>query len=265
MKKTIEQAIADSKNPRAMDYLSQGFNFVFSKPGPFIGCGVIILCCVILANLVPFFGFVNSLLLQPVLILVMYILADKVNYQEQPVIGDAFASLKGKVLKVLLINLLLLILVFIPMVLFGYGYYRALGLENLMLAASGNSNALDPSMLDLSVVNLLLILGGLIMAMIVGLLYVLSVLMFWFKKLTVLQSLAASRKLVGKHFGSFFLLMVMILLINVGGALMLLLGLLFTLPASYCAIYIAFDDLVGARDLEENDEEAIMSHFISEQ
>lgn len=54
-----------------------------------------------------------------------------------------------------------------------------------------------------------------------------------------------SRKLITKKWWNIFGLLLLLMLINIAGALAFLVGLLFTIPLTYCAIYAAFDEIVG--------------------
>jgi hypothetical protein len=111
-----------------------------------------------------------------------------------------------------------------------------------------------------SVPGILMVLVGFLIVMYLGLSYTFVFLMAHFKNLSPWQSLEASRKLVSKHFGHFIMFILFTILVNLAGALLLGIGLLITIPASYAAIYVAFDDLVGARP--ENDQENILDHLI---
>ncbi len=53
-----------------------------------------------------------------------------------------------------------------------------------------------------------------------------------------------SRKLITKKWWSIFGLMLLLALINIAGALVLFVGLLFTIPLTYCIMYAAFEDIV---------------------
>ena len=61
------------------------------------------------------------------------------------------------------------------------------------------------------------------------------------------ESLSLSVKLVWKRFLYFILFFIVIFFINVGGMLLLLVGLLYTVPLSVCATYIAYEMIVGTR------------------
>ncbi len=54
-----------------------------------------------------------------------------------------------------------------------------------------------------------------------------------------------SRKLITRKWWNFFGLAVLCLLINFVGALVFLVGLLFTVPLTSCIMYAAFEDIVG--------------------
>jgi hypothetical protein len=62
------------------------------------------------------------------------------------------------------------------------------------------------------------------------------------------EAMETSRKLIGREWFSFFGLCIVLLMINVLGVLAFGIGVLFTIPVTGCALYAAFDDLVGAKD-----------------
>ncbi|MFO7878407.1 MAG: hypothetical protein ACQES0_03845 [Bacteroidota bacterium] len=87
----------------------------------------------------------------------------------------------------------------------------------------------------------LLIIPGIYLAVA----YTFTVPFIVFLKYDFWDAMEASRKLITKNFWPFLGFLVIILLINFVGALILGIGLLFTLPATYCMIYAAFEDIVG--------------------
>jgi len=72
-----------------------------------------------------------------------------------------------------------------------------------------------------------------------------------FAKMEFWDGMEISRKLITKNWWSIFGLMILVFLINLLGTLILLVGLLFTIPITYCAIYAAFDEIVGAGSGEQ--------------
>jgi uncharacterized membrane protein len=59
------------------------------------------------------------------------------------------------------------------------------------------------------------------------------------------EAMETSRKVITRRWFSFFAFLIVLLLINIAGALLLGIGLLFTGPLTTCAIAAAFDDIVG--------------------
>lgn len=66
-----------------------------------------------------------------------------------------------------------------------------------------------------------------------------------FGKIEFWDGMEFSRKLVTKKWWNIFGFVLLLMLINMAGALAFLVGLLFTIPITYCAIYVAFEDIVG--------------------
>lgn len=65
------------------------------------------------------------------------------------------------------------------------------------------------------------------------------------KKLSFWSALEASRKLITRKWFSFLGLFVVIFLMNLAGLLLFGIGLLVTIPLTYCIIVAAFEDIVG--------------------
>jgi hypothetical protein len=54
-----------------------------------------------------------------------------------------------------------------------------------------------------------------------------------------------SRRLITKKWWNIFGFLLLLLLINMAGAIVFFVGLLFTVPITFCALYAAFEDIVG--------------------
>ncbi len=66
-----------------------------------------------------------------------------------------------------------------------------------------------------------------------------------FGKMEFWDSMEFSRNMVTKKWWDIFGFVLLLVLINIVGALAFVVGLLFTIPITYCAIYAAFEDIVG--------------------
>ena len=62
------------------------------------------------------------------------------------------------------------------------------------------------------------------------------------------EAMDTSRKLVHREWFSILGLILILGIINFLGVLAFGVGILFTMPVTYCAMYAAFDDIVGVRD-----------------
>ena len=66
-----------------------------------------------------------------------------------------------------------------------------------------------------------------------------------FGKMEFWDGMEFSRKLITRKWWNIFGFVLLLMLINLAGALVFFVGLLFTIPLTYCAIYAAFEDIVG--------------------
>lgn len=75
--------------------------------------------------------------------------------------------------------------------------------------------------------------------------WMLTPLFIVFGKTEFWDGMELSRKLITKKWWNFLGLAILLLLINLAGTLVFFIGLLFTVPITYCALYAAFEDIVG--------------------
>lgn len=101
----------------------------------------------------------------------------------------------------------------------------------------------------LNYVMLIILLLGLVLLLIPGIYlsiaYGLALPIILDNNLNFWAAMESSRKIVTKHWSEFFLFSLLLGLINLGGALLLGLGLLVTIPLSSCAIVAAYEDIVS--------------------
>ena len=88
---------------------------------------------------------------------------------------------------------------------------------------------------------LLLILPGIYFAVS----YVFSHLFMWFYDKDPYEATRLSRKTVSGNFGQVLLLFLILAGINLLGVMALGVGILLTMPFSFCVVYAAFDDIIG--------------------
>jgi uncharacterized membrane protein len=98
--------------------------------------------------------------------------------------------------------------------------------------------------------TLLLILPGIYLAVA----YIFATLFVTFHKMDFWPAMEASRRVISKKWFSMFGFVLVLGLINLGGAIVLGIGMLVTIPITLCAIYVAFEEIVGT-GTEETEEE----------
>ncbi|MBE9518451.1 MAG: hypothetical protein IMY68_07765 [Bacteroidetes bacterium] len=105
------------------------------------------------------------------------------------------------------------------------------------------------SLIKLSLLIFLIVLLGLMMLIIPGIYfavsYVFSHLFIWFYDKDPSEAIRLSRKIVSGNFGQILLLFLILAGINLLGLMALGLGILLTMPFSFCVVYAAFEDIIG--------------------
>ncbi|MFC3415606.1 DUF2189 domain-containing protein [Algoriphagus hitonicola] len=112
------------------------------------------------------------------------------------------------------------------------------------------------------VTGLLTILGAILLILpgiYLGVAYTFAMPMVIFGGYEFWMAMELSRKLITKIWWRFFLFLLLLLVINLVGALFLLVGLLVTIPTSYMILYAAFEELSGEL-LEEEDSLPRITH-----
>jgi len=105
------------------------------------------------------------------------------------------------------------------------------------------------SLIKVSLLIFLIILLGLIMLIVPGIYfavsYVFSHLFIWFYDKDPSEAIRLSRKTVSGNFGQILLLFLILAGINLLGIMALGVGILLTMPFSFCVVYATFEDIIG--------------------
>lgn len=99
----------------------------------------------------------------------------------------------------------------------------------------------------LTIISAIVIFIGFIALIIPGIYlsvaYTFAIFFIIFEKLDFWEAMEASRKIVAREWFSVFVLVIALGLLNFLGLMAFGIGLLFTVPISYAALYVAFDDI----------------------
>jgi len=105
------------------------------------------------------------------------------------------------------------------------------------------------SLIKLNLLIFLLVLLGLLMLVIPGIYfavsYVFSHLFVWFYDKDPSEAMRLSKLTVSGNFWQIILLFLILAGINLLGIMAMGIGILLTMPFSFCVVYAAFDDLIG--------------------
>jgi len=105
------------------------------------------------------------------------------------------------------------------------------------------------TLLKLNLLIFLLVLLGLFLLIVPGIYfavsYTFSHLFVWFYDKDPTEAIRLSRKAVSGNFWHILLLFLILAGINLLGLLALGVGILLTMPFSFCVVYAAFDDIIG--------------------
>jgi len=105
------------------------------------------------------------------------------------------------------------------------------------------------SLIKLSLLIFLIVSLGLLMLIIPGIYfavsYVFSHLFVWFYDKDPTEAIRLSKLTVSGNFGQILLLFLILAGINLLGLMALGVGILLTMPFSFCVVYAAFDDIIG--------------------
>jgi uncharacterized membrane protein len=244
-------------NFKLSDYISQGFN-VFSKNA---GLFVIFICAnlaiSIILGIIPLLGQLVSFLISSALIAGFYIVADKTYNNENVSFSNFFDGFNAwaQLFLTSLLSGLLIILAILPAIFY---LIITIGFSGLTEIGDISESPLGVlTSVNIFIVFILFFLGAL-----VGLLFIYAPLFVYFEELSAWDAIVASAKIVSKNifmhliFGIVWAFIMLISVIPLG------LGLLATVPAYFCSVYVAWRDITGYSTEDVADDDDILRHLI---
>ncbi len=236
------------------NYLSVGSKILGKNIGGYIGFIFVVFGISIACSMIPVIGAIaNSFFISPALYAGFFIMAFQISKNKNTDFGKFFGGFKF-IGQLALLNLLLIIIyaaITIPYVLIALGTQIK---EIMDLVANYRNGDEDPILILQFVLGFIAKLIPLFFIMlIVQIGFSFSQYILVFGKKGAIEAITTSFKIIWKNFISFFLFFIVIFLINIAGAICLLVGLLYTIPLSMCAMYAAYDSIVGtnATDIED--------------
>lgn len=221
-------------------YLNRGWEIFQGNIGGFIGFMVVTFLINIVLAFIPFIGSIASVVIGGPLQAGNYIVAFKIGKQQPTEFGDFFKGFQNAYfLPIFLATLVISILA---------GLCFAPAMIVIFLAAATADVSGEAGLGIFSVVGplgLLLMLVGIVVAIFISIAYLFSIPLIVGKRMQFWPAMEASRKIVSKQWLGFFLFLIVLGIINMIGAALCFIGLLFTAPLSACAIAAAYESIVG--------------------
>lgn len=244
----IQQIIDGNYEFRLGDYISKGFTLMGRNPGGFIGFFLVFILLSMVLTLIPILGTLVSLVISPAISMGPYIVSNKLDRNEPTEFGDFFKGF-DKLWPLFLTNLLtslILVAAALP------------GIFVIMSAGFFDADRFSEPGGATLVIGMLLIFIPIIY---LGVSYIFAPMFVWFYDMEAWQAMEASRKIVSKQWFMMLLFLIVVGLVAAAGLILLLIGVLYTVPAMICALYAAFAD-VARLDEEESGEADLIDHFV---
>jgi hypothetical protein len=230
--RTLQDVLSNGYSFTIGDAFTQGIQLFQERLWSYAGFTIIQFLTSFLINKIPVVGSLIGLVLSPTLGAGPFFVADKTFKKQNPEFETFFDGFKSKIGDIILNYLILIglfLLVCVPMgvLLFVFGGLSSFNLNNIGSFFSGS--------LMLTIIFMLLLL-----VVFVGSLLVFNTPLLLFENLGPWGAVEKSAKIVLKNFGLILLLVLSLILLNILGAVVLLIGLLFTVPLSTCVVYAAY-------------------------
>jgi hypothetical protein len=240
---------------RLGEYISQGFTIFGKNAAMFIGFALVSLLITLILRFIPYLGQLVSFCISGALGAGYFIVAHKTYRNEYADFSNFFDGFKDWLqifLNTLIVTALLVVGLLPPIIFFFKNY----GLD-------GDFSFQDSENISEFVQNfgLAYILLFFLVVIILSLLVMYAVLFIVFDKLNVVDALVWSAKIVVQNLLLHFIFVIIWGLIVAVSCIPLLLGLVVTVPAFYCSIYYAWQDITRHENEELNNDD-LMDHLI---
>lgn len=242
--KSLSEILTNGYETHSTDYIKKGFEIFKQNIGGFLGFLVLLAVINVVLSAIPFIGIIGNALIAPIAF-GSIIVSKMIDKQETYSFSNFFDGTK-KYKSLFLVSLITSLIIFIIFLVFvGWTYFKMnfLGIGrpsinytdmNSMMAYSANmqmySSKLGIAGLIVMLISIFLLFGNFFA---------------YFADFEPLKALDTSRKIIGKKFFNWLGFLLLLVLFNFVGALCLGIGLLVTIPSSMCAMYVAYEDVVG--------------------
>jgi hypothetical protein len=252
----IQEIISGGYDFKFGDYISNGFRIVQKNLGLFIGYTIVFFALIMVGSLIQVINLFAMLILVPTLTVGFYIAAHKTETGQSLEFKDFFKGFEnlGQLVLTYLVMNLIVIASMIPF----FVVAAKSGLFTWYMEAMSDPVGMGGTVPQMPPVwSFILFLPALYF----GVAYSWAFLFVVFYKMSFWDALEASRQIITKQWFIIFLFALVAGLIAGLGVLLLLVGILFTIPAYYCMVYSAFADVTRLHE-EEKEKSDIIDHLV---
>lgn len=237
--------------------LDKSFNLFKRSAGLYLAFIVLyIVVQMILSFIIPevLNNLINSYLISPIIMAGYVYFSYKLSKDEEVKMSDFFtpiASFKDYGVAYLITR----IIVILPFVVIGLIFLQRYGfLLDTLLTNDFSAIQLSIDEVDFEPSFILALLAGALAAFYFSIVYIFTIPFFLFndRSKTILEDLEDLRKITSKKFFKFLAYGIALVLLNMLGALALIVGLLVTIPVSFISIFVLFDEIFGTGDTDAN-------------
>lgn len=242
----VQQTIDHGYEFNFGEYISKGISLVTKNAGLFIAASFVFFLIMFVLGLIPFIGqLATTFILGPCLGAGFLIAARKSDEDQALEFGDFFKGFDyiGELVVMTIISTLIILALAIP-------FIAVAGFEMYTTLEAGGIP-------DFPIWSILLIVPLIYLAVA----WSMGTYLVVFHGMKAWPALEASRQIVTKKWGFFFLLFIVVGIIACLGIIVFLIGMLFTYSIIPCANYAAFRDIVGVAD-EDSVDLDITSHLV---
>ncbi|HOU46262.1 MAG TPA: hypothetical protein PLL99_00575 [Chitinophagales bacterium] len=240
--KSLNELLNNGYETHSVEYIKKGFEIFKQNIGGFIGFLFVAGILQIIISSIPFISGLSYAIISPILVGV-YIVAKMIDKNEAHTFSNFFDGTKNYAPIFLVTLIPSLIIAVIMLVIGGWAYFK---ISYLGIKPQLNFNDLD-SLKSIAAATGLGARAGLagVISIVISVLFLFAPLLVIFEKFDAVKALDISRKIVSKKFLNWVGFLFLIGIFNAAGAICLLIGLLITIPTSICAMYVAYNDVIG--------------------
>lgn len=241
--KSLSSLLANGYETNSVEYIKKGFELFKQNIGPFIGFIIIVGIAEAIVASIPFIKGFSSALIAPI-VAGGFLVAKMIDKNEPHTFSNFFDGTKNYVPLMLVTLIPTIIIGAIYLIIGGWAYFKVAFLGIVPKFSFNDLNSLSSYANSMAGFGARASLAGII-AGVVSILFLFGTFLVLFENFEPVRALDISRKLVSKKFFNWFGFLLLIGLFNVAGAICLVVGLLVTIPSSVCALYVAYEDVVG--------------------